>query len=169
MFVTTHVLAGRIVGRLLPGRPIAALAVGALSHLAMDALPHWSAGTGPGSRQVFVRVARRDGLIGLAAIVPSIVSAPPGSRLSVLAGVTGAAAIDLDKPLMHFFGVNPFPKWFQWVHSVIQDESPRRLPLELAIAVVLALTMLAEDRFLRAGTAPDKRARRHIQPGGRFA
>ena len=40
MLISTHVLSGALLGRVL-GRPLPALLIGAASHLALDRLPHW--------------------------------------------------------------------------------------------------------------------------------
>ena len=48
---------------------------------------------------------------------------------------------DLDKPGRQFFGRSPFPAWFDRAHAVIQPESPRRFPVELAAAGVLTAAL----------------------------
>ena len=144
MFVTSHVLVGRIIGRALPDRPLTAFAVGVVSHLAMDATPHWGTAKGsPGSHEEFLRIARRDGIAGLVAIAASVAATPPPARRAVLAGIAGGALLDLDKPLEHFLGVNPFPEWAKRLHTAVQRESPRRLPYEVAVAIALSCTIAA--------------------------
>jgi hypothetical protein len=107
----------------------------------MDACPHWSPVEGPESQQTFLRVARRDGVVGLAAMVASVASAPAEARWSVLGGVTGAALLDVDKPCVHFFGVNPFPRWCRQIHQRVQCQAPHRLPHELVAGTALALPL----------------------------
>jgi hypothetical protein len=141
--VTSHVLAGVLVGRALRGRPVAAFGAGVLSHLIMDSCPHWGLLAGdPGAREQFLRVARCDGCTALAAMAAGAGLATAGDRSAVLGAMAGAAVVDADKPCEHFFGFNPFPIWFQRLHSAIQRESPRRLPHEIAIAVGLLAVVL---------------------------
>ena len=155
MLVTNHVLAGAAVGAALRKRPAAAFAVGVASHIAMDALPHWGL---PGESQAasrFLRVARRDGAVGLAALIALAAGAGTGRR-AVLAGMAGATLLDVDKPARHFFGRNPVPAPVQRFHERIQRESPRRMPGEfLAGAALLALSaaLLRRDSRLRSLTA----------------
>jgi len=142
VFVTSHVLAGRIIGRALPERPVLACGLGVLSHLLMDAFPHWSPPPGPGSYEHFLRYARRDGIVGLIAAAASVATSPKGTRLAVAAGVGGAAVVDLDKPCVHFLHVNPFPRRFQVLHKWVQNEGPTRLPLELTAASLLGVALV---------------------------
>ncbi|HZM57790.1 MAG TPA: hypothetical protein VFC03_22510, partial [Acidimicrobiales bacterium] len=73
MFVTNHVLSGVLVGQVLADRPAAAaaaafaaaFAVGVASHLALNAVPHWGCDlAGVDGPERFLRVAKRDGLLG---------------------------------------------------------------------------------------------------------
>jgi hypothetical protein len=138
MLVTNHVLAGAVLGAVLHRRPVVAFAAGLASHLAMDSLPHWGL---PGEVQAaerFLRVARRDGTIGLAVLL-ALAGQAGGARRAVLAGMAGATLLDVDKPARHFLGRNPVPAPVQRFHERIQRESPRRMPGEfLAGAVLLA-------------------------------
>jgi hypothetical protein len=142
MLVTSHALAGRIIGRLLPRRPLVAFAVGVVSHLVMDTCPHWSPEPGPGSHDAFLHVARRDGIAGLAAVAVSVATAPASERSAVVAGVAGAVLLDLDKPFLHFLGFNPFPRWVRRLHKAVQHEAPNRMPNELAAAAGLLATIV---------------------------
>jgi hypothetical protein len=139
MFVTNHVLAGATIGSRLARRPAVAFAAGLVSHFVMDACPHWGvAGNEPDARDQFLRLARRDGCIGLVALGAGAVLADGTARRSVLFAMIGAALPDLDKPCVHFFGVNPFPSWFQRFHGRIQRESPHLVPREILIGCGLA-------------------------------
>jgi len=148
MLVTNHVLAGAAIGAALRKRPAAAFVVGVASHLAMDALPHWGLPPGEsmaGSR--FLRVARRDGTVGLTALLALTAGAGTGRR-AVLAGMAGATLLDVDKPARHFFGRNPVPARVQGFHDRIQRESPHRMPGEfLAGAALLAVSAGLLRRF----------------------
>jgi hypothetical protein len=143
MFVTTHVLAGALIGRALGRHPIGAFAVGVVSHMAMDCCPHWGIETDtPEGYDRFLRAARCDGCAGLAAMALGAGLAPGSSRRSVVAGMLGGAVPDLDKPFEHFLGFTPFPEKFQNFHKRIQNESTSRLPLEVVYAVALAAAAL---------------------------
>lgn len=142
MLVTNHVLAGAAIGALVK-RPVPALALGVVSHLAMDRIPHW--GLAHADRQgdplkspQFLRVAYRDGFAGLAAMGAAFGLAR-GRRVPVLAGMVGAALLDLDKPGRHFIGVSPFPRVVDRFHAEIQvgREHDHRMGQELAVAAGL--------------------------------
>lgn len=132
--MTNHVLSGAVIGAATHRRPASAFFLGVLSHFVLDAAPHWGKWEGPPS---FMEVAVPDGLVGLAAMGTMTALAPRGARLAVLAGMTGAALPDLDKPSMVFFGRSPFPRSWDLFHMRIQDEAPDRFKYELATAAVL--------------------------------
>lgn len=140
MFVTNHALAGALIGQLMPGEPLGAFVVGAASHLALDAVPHWGCDTWkPGGPDHFLTVARRDGLLGLGVMAASTILVNRRSRLAVAAGMAGAVLLDLDKPLEHFLRWRPFPKVVQRVHERVQRESPKAMPNELFYGLILTL------------------------------
>jgi hypothetical protein len=140
VLVSSHVLAGVVIGRLVARRPAAAFGAGLVSHFLMDACPHWGTGDRPGEwSDDFLRVARCDGCAGLAAMAIAAGVAPGHSRRAVLAGMAGAALPDLDKPCEYLFGVNPFPGPVRRFHQRIQREAPDRLPAELVAAAALAV------------------------------
>ena len=141
VLVTNHVLSGAVLGAAQPlaGRPAAAYAAGFISHLLLDQVPHW----GDPERSTFLKVAVADGLTGLAAMALMTRAAPRGRKLSVLAGMAGAATPDLDKPSDLFFGASPFPARFDAFHGRIQRESTRRMPQEFVVAAGLAALALA--------------------------
>src|ERR1700733_15135047 len=99
MLVTNHVLSGAAIGAAVR-RPVPAFALGFASHFALDAAPHWGKF---GSGRRYLNVAVPDGLVGLAVMGTIAAIVPPGSRVAVLAGMTGAALPDLDKPSLLFF------------------------------------------------------------------
>ena len=143
MLVTNHVLAGAAIGALVK-RPLPALAIGVASHLAMDVIPHWGLAHDDRHGDVmrnpkFLRIAYRDGVAGLAAMGAAFGLAR-GRRLPVLAGMVGAALLDLDKPGKHFVGVSPFPKVIDRFHADIQQgrEHDHKMGQELAVAAGLA-------------------------------
>jgi hypothetical protein len=130
MLVTNHVLSGALIGAAAE-RPDAAFAVGVASHFVLDAIPHlgeWS------SDRHFLRVAAADGLTGLAVIGLLAAATPPSRRLSVLAGMAGAALPDIDKPTRLWFGKSPWPAAVNKFHSAIQNEAPGRFWVELTAA-----------------------------------
>lgn len=138
--MTNHVLSGAVIGAVAPRRPAAAFTLGVLSHFVLDAAPHWGKWTG---RPTFMEVAVPDGLAGLAVMGTMTALAPRGARLAVLAGMTGAALPDLDKPSVVFFGRSPFPRGWDSFHMRIQDEAPHRLKYELATAVLCCAAAVA--------------------------
>lgn len=122
MLVTNHVLSGAVVGA-LAGNPLLAFPLGVLSHLALDATPHWGRWE---TRAEFLRIARTDGLTGLAAMAALAAAAEPRQRTAVIAGMVGAALPDLNKPGKLFFGRSPFPARFDALHRRIQDGAAGR-------------------------------------------
>lgn len=122
MLVTNHVLSGAVIGAVVRS-PWVAFPLGFASHLALDAIPHWGRFD---SHEHFMRVAVADGLTGLAAMGLAAAAGRPGERAAVVAGMTGAALPDLNKPSRIFFGFSPFPRRFDALHSRIQDEAPDR-------------------------------------------
>ena len=134
MLLTNHVLSGALIGA-LARRPLPAFAAGVASHFVLDAMPHWGQW---GSQRQFLHVAVPDGLVSLATMAAFAVASPPDRRLAVLAGMTGAALPDLDKPANLWFGWSPFPGAVNRFHSRIQHEAPHRAHLELSVARVFA-------------------------------
>ena len=103
----------------------------------MDMTPHW--GNPTLGEDGFYAVAKRDGLLGLAAVaICAVAGVPP--RRALVAGMAGAAILDSDKPSEYFFGVNPLPGRIDRFHQRIQRESPEGLRVELAAGVALAAT-----------------------------
>ena len=147
MLLTNHVLSGALIGA-LARRPAPAFAVGVASHFVLDAIPHWGDWS---SQRQFMRVAVPDGLVSLAVMGALTAASPPGRRAAVLAGMTGAALPDADKPTTVWFGWSPFPAAVDRFHARIQDESFHRAPVELAAAGLFAATALAAIRRARRG------------------
>jgi hypothetical protein len=154
VLVTNHVLAGAAIGALVK-RPAPALALGVVSHVAMDSIPHWGLshedrGDDPLRSPTFLRVAYRDGFAGLAAMGAAFGLAR-GRRLPVLAGMVGAALLDLDKPSRHFLGASPFPRAVDQFHADIQAgrEYDHKMGQELAVAAALALVVAGLCRARR--------------------
>ena len=139
MLVTNHVLAGAAIGALTK-RPVLALGLGVASHVAMDVIPHWGLPHGKGMDDPkFIQVAYRDGTAGLLAMGAAFALAR-GRRLPVLAGMVGAALLDVDKPSRHFFGRSPFPAKVDKFHGDIQvgREHEHKMGQEFAVATGLA-------------------------------
>ena len=140
MFVTNHVLSGVVIGRLLERRPVAAFVVGVGSHLVLDMVPHWGCDLNqPAGEARFLRFATRDGLLGLTAMALAAGAAARRARPAMVAAMAGAALLDMDKPMLHFFGRNPFPDPVQRLHAAVQNESEDNLPNELAFGASCAL------------------------------
>jgi hypothetical protein len=138
MLLTNHVLSGALIGA-LARRPLAAFTMGVASHFVLDAIPHWGRW---GSRRRFLRVAVSDGLISLGVMGAFTALSPPDRRMAVLAGMTGAALPDIDKPARLWFGRSPWPRAVDRFHGGIQRESRDRAPVEFLAACVLAAAAL---------------------------
>jgi len=144
MFVTNHVLSGALIGRALERRPVAAFALGVASHLVLDTVPHWGCDKHkPGGAEEFLVVARRDGLLGLSAMAVAMLISRKSARPATVAAMVGAALLDLDKPLLHFFGRNPFPKAVNRFHNRIQNESPEGMANEIRFGLAFATVDVA--------------------------
>jgi hypothetical protein len=144
MFVTNHVLSGVLIGRLLERRPVTAFVVGVGSHLVLDMVPHWGCETRSAEGgQLFLRYAKRDGLLGLVAAASATGAVGRRARPATLAAIAGAVLLDMDKPIFHFWGRNPFPRWVRRIHARVQRESPEGMPNEIAFGVSCAVFDLA--------------------------
>jgi hypothetical protein len=163
VFVTNHVLAGVLVGRALERHPVAAFAVGVGSHLVIDAVPHWGCdwSTEDGEER-FLAAARRDGLLGLAALAAGALAVDRKARPAVVAAMAGSVLLDLDKPIEYFFGVYPFPDPVRRIHLGVQNESPRGMPNEVAFGVVTALA----DALVASAPRRRRRRARPVSPVG---
>ncbi|MGD0393447.1 MAG: hypothetical protein ABSC41_12485 [Acidimicrobiales bacterium] len=164
MFVTNHVLSGVLIGQAMPGRPLAAFAAGVGSHLVLDAAPHWGCDFhSPEGPDLFLKVARRDGLLGLATMAAAAMAVNREARLSTIAAMAGAALLDLDKPLEHFFGLRPFPEVVTRLHKGIQNESVDGMRNEFAYGMAFALAdMVAVSGARRRRSKQPALARRPI-------
>jgi hypothetical protein len=157
MFVTNHVLSGVVIGRILERHPITAFVVGVGSHLALDMVPHWgcSKSTADG-RQLFLRYAKRDGVVGLLTMVCAAAAVDRRARAATFAAIAGAAILDADKPVMHYFGRDPFPKAVSQIHARAQNESPEGLPNEIVFGLSCAITdaVIVVNRRRRYSSKP---------------
>ena len=150
MFICNHVVAGTAIGLVLADYPLSAFAAGVASHLVLDAIPHWgTAPDDPNAHQIFLHTARIDGCLGCALLGLVLALAP--HKTSMAAALAGSVLPDIDKPSLHFFGVNPVPAWFQNFHSRIQHQSPHRLRQEqltgmIGGAAALSLLLIARRR-----------------------
>ncbi len=153
MFVTNHVLSGVVIGRLLARRPVAAFLVGIGSHLALDMVPHWGCNTNSeDGGDLFLRYAKRDGLTGLLVMTCAAGAVEKRSRPAVIAAMTGAALLDADKPMVYFFGRNPFPRTVRRIHERVQNESPGGLSNEILFGIICAAldaTLVMTSRLRR--------------------
>jgi hypothetical protein len=161
VFVTNHVLSGMLVGRLFKNRPGTAFVAGVASHLLLDAVPHWGCRVskrGPKQKvseksalsTPFLTVAKRDGVLGLVAMAVGTLAVERPARNATMAAMTGAVLLDLDKPLLYFLRINPFPAVVQRLHGWVQNESPGGMTNELrfgaAFAVADLLTVMQARR-----------------------
>ena len=143
MLLTNHVLSGALIGALVR-RPLPAFAAGVASHFVLDAVPHWGEW---GSQRRFLRVAVSDGLISLATMGVITATSPSDRRLAVLAGMTGAALPDADKPSNLWFGCSPFPAAVDRFHMRIQREAWCRAYVELLAAGAFTAALIASRRW----------------------
>ncbi len=140
MFVTNHVLSGVVIGRLLERHPVAAFVVGVMSHLALDSVPHWGCEVNTAEDwETFVRYARRDGVLGLAAAVCTTGAVDRRARAATVAAIAGATLLDADKPMLYFWGRNPFPSAVRRLHAWAQNESPAGMPNEVLFGLGCAI------------------------------
>ncbi len=148
MLVTSHVLVGALIGRVMARHPVGAFATGVVSHFAMDACPHYGDPDLRRGSSEFLRVARCDGCAGLASMALAAGISPRRCRRAVVAGMVGGAIVDTDKPMEHFFGWNPWPGWWNRFHKRIQNEEPNRLPGEVVViaALLVVVGALLPDR-----------------------
>jgi hypothetical protein len=154
VFVTNHALSGALVGRALKGRPVAAFVVGVVSHLVLDAVPHWGCDIRrPGGPEQFHAAAQKDGLLGLATMAAAALTVEKAARTATVAGMVGAVLLDCDKPMLHFFNVNPFPGVVQRFHQRVQNESPQGMTNELRFGTAFAVAdVIATIVARRAGS-----------------
>jgi hypothetical protein len=158
VLLTNHVLSGALIGA-LARHPATAFTAGCASHFVLDALPHWGKW---GSNRRFLLAAVPDGLVSLAVMGAFAALAPADRRPAVVAGMTGAALPDADKPARLFFGWSPFPAAVDRFHGRIQHEAPGRAHIEILAAFALAV---AAASALRRTTATAGSAGRPWWPG----
>jgi hypothetical protein len=151
MFITNHVVSGAAIGLVLEECPLAAFCAGVASHFALDAVPHWGLAAGPDREDHFLRVARRDGVVGLVLAGGILLATPRRRRLSVATGIAGAVLPDMDKPIMHFFGRMVFPGWFHRFHAGIQVEDRSHLGNEVAAGAGIGMVVGALVWLARRG------------------
>jgi hypothetical protein len=146
MFATTHVVTGAVIGRLVK-RPAAAFGLGILSHLALDALPHWGMDiTVPGARRRFLAIAVTDGLT-LSAVLAVLVRR--GRPTAEVTGALGALLLDMDKPTKELGVEQLWPDWLHHAHIDIQVwEAPHRWPIDATVALA-SLAYLARTSSTR--------------------
>jgi hypothetical protein len=144
MLATTHVLTGALIGRAVR-RPGRAAAIGVVSHVALDALPHWGMWPGtPHMRAKFLAVAAIDGLT-LSGVLAVMVRR--GRPAAEIAGALGALLLDMDKPTA-LLGVRQlWPDRVHAVHLGVQrHEQPQRWRIDVSVAAVSALVLWATER-----------------------
>ena len=87
--------------------------------------------------------------------------------------MAGAVLLDLDKPFLYFFGVDPFPAVVQRLHAWIQNESRVGCPTNCASAAPLPRPISSRScgpvapwlqaRLSHAGAAPASSARQMLR------
>jgi hypothetical protein len=133
-----------VIGRIFERRPVRAFLVGVASHLVLDMVPHWGCTlTSEGGRRLFLRYAQRDGVLCLLIGAGALAAVDRRARPATLAAMAGAVLLDVDKPLVHFFRWNPFPRVVRRIHARAQNESPRGMPNEVRFGVCCAAVDVA--------------------------
>ena len=150
MLISTHVLVGTAIGRVLsrrhadrdgslPATLALAAAAGIASHFACDSLPHWGGERLDTHDPAFLKVAVPDGLVGLSLLAAAVLPESMPRRAIVAAAALGACLPDTDKVGDFAFGRSPWPAWLDHWHAKIQRESPKLLASDAAIIAVLAV------------------------------
>ncbi len=83
-------------------------------------------------------MAKRDGVLGLTVMAAAALLATKQARTATVAAMAGAVLLDLDKPLLHFVGRNPFPLVVRRFHERVQNESEEGLPNEIRFGMAFA-------------------------------
>ena len=134
MFLTNHTLTGAAIG--LAVNPLLALPAGVISHLTLDAVPHFGY---PGldlTKNPGLSLAITDGLISLTTFL-FIVSMFPGQAMPIVLGVFGATLPDLLYIPRYLFKYRP-TNFFARFHKKIQwSETPLGIISEVAWAFLM--------------------------------
>jgi hypothetical protein len=145
MLATAHVTSGAVIGGMV-GKPLPAFAIGAISHVVLDACPHWGMDVGaPGGRQRFLAVAAADGITLTAVLAIMVHRKRPAAEL---AGSLGALLLDLDKPAAELGVRQLWPDRLHDLHLGVQTrESPSRWRVDATVTLAsLALLWLRRPR-----------------------
>ena len=111
MFVTNHVLSGVVIGRLFEKHPVAAFVAGVGSHLALDMVPHWGCDLGqPADQTLFLRYAKRDGVLGLATATAAAGRGRPAGSAGNDRGHGRGCAARSRQTIDAFLGTQPVPR-----------------------------------------------------------
>lgn len=143
MFATTHVVTGALIGRYIR-RPARAFGVGVVSHLVLDALPHWGMTVSrPADRRRYLAIAATDGLLLTAFLAYAVRRGRPASEI---AGALGGLLLDLDKPAGEVGIAQLWPDWLHQAHIKIQVwEAPGRWPVDAAVTLSTLGLLAATD------------------------
>jgi hypothetical protein len=157
MILCTHAIVGAALASFVPSHPVAAFAIGFVSHFALDAIPHRdypinSRSVNPriGAPMVFDRALLRDaatiGFDGVFGIIAAVfLLASPDNLWAILLGAIGAMLPD---PLQFVYTRLPYEplrtlqRFHRWAHS---DKQIRGIILGFGtqaafVAVVVGLT-----------------------------
>ena len=75
------------------------------------------------------------------------------ARNATIAAMVGAVLLDADKPMIYYFGRNPFPRAVRRIHARAQNESAEGIPNEILFGLSCAI---ADKQVVRG-----ELARRH--------
>ena len=148
MLASNHVLAGASIG-ISTNNLVIGFSCGVISHIFMDALPHWGVDQSvAGWQRRFLIVAKIDGFLLILLFLLFGLLLPDEIKLLAIVGAFGALLPDLDKPFDYFFGhhCRNRPLWgisFSKFNSWLQHESPKRWWVELIGFLIAVLTLLS--------------------------
>lgn len=151
MLLSAHASFGVLTGA-LTRRPVVAFALGPVSHLLLDAVPH------VGSISIALpTLIALDAGVALAVVVGSSVAAPDRrTAAAMLTGVMGAVLLDLDKPFERLVGGQLWPDWLHGAHRSVQHHLPGVNDIRVDVAAVAlfvgASVWLAISRRRRRAT-----------------
>lgn len=143
MFLTVHAPVGAAIGA-LAGEPVAAFALGFLSHFVLDAIPHGDEHLGHAMEhsakvRYFVKLAAVDGILMTGALLALLTPWTAWPSAAVLAGIAGGVAPDVLQGLGEAF---PERRWLAAFHRFHDYIHVHLIPWESSFPVGMA-TQLA--------------------------
>ena len=145
MLLTNHTLTGVALG-LSTGHPALALPLGLVSHLVLDAMPHFGPSRPWGWRDPRFLVVGSIDFASSLALTAAAAWLWPAQALPVLAGVLGAALPDLTYIPLILFTKERVVTWLPWYRPMLAFlsqiqwyERPPGIIAEVAWAVIMSI------------------------------